>query len=152
MNPNIVAGLINRNYNNFNMFSFKNRIKVQKFVYIMQSMFQLNLGYEFNWYHYGPYCTELAKDCFSINFDTSPQVKFGDTEAEKRFLEFCSFIKNKDEKWLEIVASIHFLKKLGYPSNKIIETIKSKRKELSSKSSEINEIYKSLERGKRLDG
>jgi len=152
MNPNVVAGLINRNYKNFDMFSFDNRLKLQKFVYIMEYMFGLNLGYEFTWYHYGPYCVELAKDGFGISFEQTPEMKFGDVAAEKKFLEFLDFIKSRDNNWMEIVASIHFLKRIGYSKEKIIETIKNKRSELQNMNDEIEEIYSKLESEKLLDG
>jgi len=145
MNPNVVAGLVNRAYNNFDMFSFENRLKIQKFTYIMQSFFGLNIGYEFNWYHYGPYCMELTRDAFNVNFSEIPPLKFSDEGSERKFIEFLKVIKGKDNDWLEIVASIHFLKKIGQSKEEIIENIKNKREYLIDKEEEIREIYKQIE-------
>lgn len=150
MNPNIIAGLINRKYDSFDMFSFDNRLKLQKFTYLLQSMFNLNIGYEFNWYHYGPYCMELTKDAFNISFEEIPQIKFGETEAEDRFKEFLSFVEGKDNNWLEIASSIHFLKRLGCCKGDVIETIKNKRVELATNEPLIIGIYTLLEDGGKI--
>ena len=150
MNPNVVAGLINRAYNNFDMFSFDNRLKLQKFVYIMEYMFDLNLGYEFNWYHYGPYCVELAKDGFGVSFEQIPPIKFEDASAEEKFIVFLDFIKNKDNNWMEIIASIHFLDKIGYNKEAIIKRIKDKRDEMDDKEDTIIQLYDQLKGEGRL--
>lgn len=150
MNPNIIAGLVNRAYGSFDMFSFDNRLKLQKFTYIMQHLFDLNIGYDFNWYHYGPYCMELTRDAFNINFSEIPKLKFGNVESEKKFEEFLEFIKDKDSDWLEIASSIHFLKKLGVEEKEIIETIKNKRDYFNDKEPRIKEIYKELETGGKI--
>lgn len=144
MNPNVIAGLINRAHDGFDMFSFDNRLKLQKFTYIMQSFFGLNIGYEFNWYHYGPYCMELTRDAFNVNFSDIPPLKFSDFESEEKFLRFLEFIKEKDNDWLEITSSIHFLKKLGSSEDQIIEAIKSKREYFNDKEEEIKEIYEQI--------
>lgn len=144
MNPNIIAGLINREYDSFNVFSFENRLKLQKFTYILQSMFELNIGYDFNWYHYGPYCMELTKDAFNINFEDVSKVKFADDNSENKFEEFVLFIKDKDIKWLEIVSSIHFLSKLGCSKQEVIDAIKSKRSALATEEPMILRLYSEL--------
>jgi len=144
MNPNIIAGLINRAYNNFDMFSFENRLKLQKFTYIMQGFFGLNIGYEFNWYHYGPYCMELTRDAFNVTFSEIPKLKFSEETSEKKFIPFLELIKGKDNDWLEIASSIHFLKKLGLSKEKIIETIKNKRGDFNKREKEINKIYEDI--------
>lgn len=148
MNPNIIAGLINRIYNNFDMFSFDNRLKLQKFTYFLQHSFDLNLGYEFNWYTYGPYCIELTKDGFLADFANAPKLKFAETEAEKKFGHFLNFInKRKDDvEWLEIASSLHLLRKLNpdIDENFLVETIKNKREEFKSKEEGIRKILKEL--------
>jgi len=152
MNPNVVAGLVNRAYPDFDMFSFDNRLKLQKFVYIMEYMFGLNLGYSFDWYHYGPYCSQLAKDGFGVDFGESPKVKFGDEVSEEKFVEFLEFIDDKDNGWLEIVSSIHFLQKIGYNKKSTIDTIKGKREEMNGEEKIILKIYGELEGGGKLNG
>jgi len=152
MNPNVVAGLINRNYKNFDMFSFDNRLKLQKFVYIMEYMFGLNLGYEFNWYHYGPYCVQLAKDGFGVSFEQTPELKFEDVTSEVQFENFLTFIKNKDSNWMEIIASVHFLNKLGYSKEDVIKRIKEKREQLKNEEKTISQLYEELKFKGMLNG
>lgn len=50
----------------FRMDSFSERLKYQKMVYLMQ-LFGIDLGYRFEWYLRGPYCTELTADGFEID-------------------------------------------------------------------------------------
>ncbi len=150
MNPNIIAGLINRVYENFDMFSFDNRLKLQKFTYLMQSSFDLNIGYEFNWYHYGPYCMELTRDAFNIDFSEIPTIKFSDLNSEKKFIDFLEFIKEKTQDWLEIASSIHFLNKFGLNEQQIVKTIKDKREYFKDKEQEIKDIYLELKSGGKL--
>lgn len=145
MNPNVIAGLVNRAYPNFDMFSFENRLKIQKFTYILQNFFELNIGYDFNWYHYGPYCMELTRDSFNVKFSEIPKLKFSDSDSEAKFLQFLEFIKEKSNDWLEIVASIHFLKSLEMNKEKIIESIKNKREYFNGQEDIIREIYNEVE-------
>jgi len=148
MNPNIIAGLINRVYNNFNMFSFYNRLKLQKFAYFLQHGFDLNIGYEFNWYTYGPYCIELTKDGFLADFTNTPKLKFAEEEAENKFKHFLEFIEKRkdDTEWLEIASSFHLLKKLNptIKDGELIEIIKNKREEFKNKEDLIKGILNEL--------
>ena len=152
MNPNIIAGLIKNIYPRFSMYSFANRLKLQKFTYFLQHGFDLNLGYEFNWFIYGPYCIELTKEGFQVDFDEAKPLRFADEEAQKRFLKFITFFsKNKDnEDWLEIASCLHFLRKLN-PSlseEEIIKIIKGKRKgEFIEKEKLIKKILDELKQG-----
>ena len=148
MNPNIIAGLINRVYPNFDMFSFDNRLKLQKFTYFLQYGFDLNIGYEFNWYTYGPYCIELTKDGFLVDFNNIPELKFAEESAEEKFQRFLYFISKRknDIEWLEIASSFHLLKKLNplIKDDELIEIIKNKREEFKGKENRIKDILKEL--------
>lgn len=150
MNPNIIAGLINRVYPNFGMFSFDNRLKLQKFTYFLQHGFGLNIGYEFNWYTYGPYCIELTKDGFLADFVNTPELKFAEEEAEGKFKQFLGFIEKRkdDTEWLEIASSFHLLKQLN-PSieeKALVEIIKNKREEFKEKEGEIKRVLDELKK------
>jgi uncharacterized protein YwgA len=144
MNPQVTIGLIKRDKENFNMFSFDNRLRLQKFVYILQHMFEVNMDYDFNWYHYGPYSKQLAQDGFNVNCDEVQKIKFEDETTESNFGQFLSFINKKDNFWMEVVASIHFLKKLRYSDAEIISTIKQKHTEFNNKGQEIQQIFTEL--------
>ena len=102
---------------NFSMLTLNNRIIFQKTVYLMQA-FGLYIGYRFSWYLYGPYSTGLARDGFGLIdvFKYSKPLEFIEDWAEERFEKFLDFIEpiKKDPKQLEMLASLHFLKKL-YP-------------------------------------
>lgn len=149
MNSLIVGGILKRIYNNFDMGTFSNRLKLQKVVYLLQQS-GINLGYNFNFYHYGPYCSELAKDGFNIaNFDKVRPVGFEDTKTEKIFHEFFNKIKRHKNniKWLEIASSIHLLRKI-YPSfskNEIVSKICKKRKELDYQENYIKTVWSDIE-------
>jgi uncharacterized protein YwgA len=43
------------------MGTFENRIKLQKLVYILKSL-GVDFGYDFTWYIYGPYSSDLTHD------------------------------------------------------------------------------------------
>lgn len=151
MNPNIIAGLVKNVYPSFNMFSFENRFRLQKFTYMLQHMFKLDMGYDFNFYTYGPYCMELAREGFQADFDETPKLNFKDENYKKRFEEFISFFNEKklEDKWLEIASSLHFLNKIGYGTEQeVIEMVMSKRNgELSENEEEIKSILKELKSG-----
>ncbi len=150
MNPNIIAGLVNRVYSDFNMFNFDNRLKLQKFTYFLQHAFDLNIGYEFNWYTYGPYCIELTKDGFLANFKDTPELKFAENEAEDKFLKFLMFIEKRkdDTEWLEIASSFHLLRKINpnIRDEDLVEAIKNKRDEFKSKEQDIKKILEEVKK------
>jgi len=152
----MLKGLIGTTYDKFDMLSFDNRLKLQKFFYIMQHMFDLNVGYEFKWYTYGPYCTELTKDGFIVDkFENPLKVNFGDEKQQERFEKFVLFIKEfKDDIWwLEVVSSIHLLKKI-YPNQtkeEIVKEVMDKREQLKSDKKEITKIYEDLQKGGFLE-
>jgi len=98
----------------------------------MQS-FNLNIGYNFSWYIRGPYCSELAKDGYALReaFHVINQGRFKEPQAEQRFESFLTFINHhkEDADWLEIIASVHFLKRV-FPQltrENIIQRVKNKQ-------------------------
>jgi uncharacterized protein YwgA len=118
----ILVGVLNRipGYK-LSMNQFKDRLIFQKIIYLLQ-VFGIDFGYKFRWYLYGPYSTELSKDGFrltSTNYPVNFQKKFvfADPNVESRLDKFIEFIgSNADNKnWLELMASIHFLKMI-YPT------------------------------------
>ena len=85
MNPINLAGFVKRVYPNFNMNYFNNRLKLQKFIYLVQAT-GLNFGYKFRLYLHGPYSTMLAREGFEmISMGESQELKFEDVELEKRY-------------------------------------------------------------------
>lgn len=104
--------------------SFSERFNVQKRVYLTQIM-GYDLGYHFNWYLRGPYSRHLTEDAFTMRDELSA----GDKDADnyelstdgvtkiKKALELCALpktIKIEQDKWLELLASLHYLKHIAY--------------------------------------
>ena len=131
-----IGGLLKR-VGNFNpkrfLAFFEERLIFQKTIYLLQA-YGLYLGYEFNWYLRGPYSPDLAYDGFALVdlYDKAPLVKFKRDKAERRFLEFIHLFlgkRRRDARWLEQLASIHFLKHLHPSMNKekIIKKVMAKQ-------------------------
>lgn len=141
MNPTQLAGLIKRAYPNFDMTNFDDRLKLQKFVYLIQSC-GLNLGYDFKLYLHGPYATQLARDGFDMpNFSNCNCLKFEDSKSEKILIDLLDFLKNKkdDTDNMEILASLHFFHDL-FPSKsekELIEMVKEKNSKFLEKDKDI---------------
>ena len=103
----------------FGMRDFDHRLRVQKFVYLLQS-FDVYLGYDYSWYLRGPYCSTLAASGFALAgfYDNIPQgvrMAFSSPAVNDRFENFKRFIagREKDTDFLEIAASFHFLEAGG---------------------------------------
>lgn len=133
MSPDAFAlGLVLKNLDNFDMATFRGRLILQKTVYLMQA-FGLYLGYEFGWYLHGPYCTTLTKHGFELRhvYRRVPHGSFDDKTEQDRFSSFLRFMKGKkgDADRLEILASIHFLKKLHPRMHKsnILQKVQNKQ-------------------------
>ena len=153
MDPRIVAGLIKRVYNKFDMDSFSNRLKLQKYIYLLQT-FGIDVGYSFSWYIYGPYSTQLTRTGFEAqeHFPNVEPLKLKNQQQEKVFIQFQEFIENhkEDDGWLEITSSIHFLKAINPDKTKdqIIEEIQNKQDYFKDQKENINRIWKELEEAK----
>ncbi len=116
MDIKALGGILKR-IGHFSMSNFEDRLKLQKYVYLLQA-FGIYLDYRFNWYIHGPYSPGLARDGFELDkiFPNVPDVRFATAKNEKLFFEFQKFLgkQKEDTEWLEMIASIHFLKKM-YP-------------------------------------
>jgi len=111
--------------------SFNDRLIFQKTIYLLQA-FGLYLGYYFSWYIHGPYYTSFNIDGFALidKYSEVPHVRFVEEKDEVIFRTFKNFLtkRKNDADWLEILASIHILKKL-YPAknkNRIINKVMDK--------------------------
>lgn len=145
MKPDLLAGLLKRLYKNFDMSEFADRLKVQKFIYILQNR-GINLGYLYNFYLYGPYSTDLTRTAFQIeDYASKGKVKFTKPAVEKKFNEIISKLQNhKDEmRWLEGASSILFLADMGYRKEGIYRQLGKKKNPF--KRDEIDKIWQELE-------
>lgn len=125
----MIAGLYKRLYKDFNILDFADRLKIQKYVYILQSR-GIGLGYFFNFYLYGPYSTDLTRTAYQIEkFPDVKPLKFKDAKTEKEFVSTLTLLETyKDDiKWLECASSVLFLRELGLEKETIYHQIKGKR-------------------------
>ena len=118
----------------FGMRTFDHRLRVQKFVYLLQS-FDVYLGYDYSWYLRGPYCSTLAAAGFALaefyeDIPDDSRMSFSSSAVHGRFESFKEFIGGyeDDTDFLEMAASFHFLEKDGRLSrDKIFEKVRNKR-------------------------
>jgi len=104
--------------------SFSKRLAVQKKIYLSQ-LFGIDLGYRFGWYLRGPYCPALTSDAFTLR----QEIESGDEEADRYCLteearkrlaranklwELPSGIEVSEQDWLELLASLHYLRHIAY--------------------------------------
>ncbi len=107
------------------MKSFRDRLVVQKVVYLAQAA-GLDLGYYYGWYIRGPYCSAVADDMFAAFADPNGIADAYEhwslgPEAKKKLkplrtlLEKAKFDPNADPSdpalagRLELLASVHYL-------------------------------------------
>ncbi len=104
--------------------SFSERLNVQKKVYLTQLM-GYDLGYRYGWYLRGPYCRELTADAFTLKDELASgerdheQYALADEAVEKirmaeRLWTAPPGLSVSQDQWLEILASVHYLKHIAY--------------------------------------
>ena len=100
----------------FGMGDFDHRLRIQKFVYLLQT-FDIYLGYDYSWYLRGPYCTQLATTAYTLSrsYDRIPidqEMAFTNPDVQERFERFKEFVRGRenDNDFLEIAASLHMLR------------------------------------------
>lgn len=150
MNPVVIAGLLKRSYSNFDMNDFNDRLKLQKFIYLIQEC-GLNLGYDFKLYLHGPYCTLLTRDGFEMpEVSRCKKVSFGNPDKEKIFLELLNFINNhKDNpEEMEILASLILFHRLNNKAEdkELIELVRTKDIKFKEKEKHIGELLTKIKR------
>ncbi|MDY0386038.1 MAG: hypothetical protein RBT65_02695 [Methanolobus sp.] len=105
-----------------NMSDFDHRLQYQKVIYLLQAS-GLSLGYGYNWYLKGPYSSPLTHILFAIDdsvFESSKYLVFKNNDVIVEKLE--SFKEKlgediKDIKYLEILASLHYINKATFSGN-----------------------------------
>jgi hypothetical protein len=107
-----------------NLETFSQRFNIQKRIFLIQVM-GCDLGYRFGWYIRGPYCRDLTADAFALK----DELNAGERDYEKFHLELETSerigraqalwarpgdldVSNDD--WLELLASIHYLRHIAY--------------------------------------
>ncbi len=123
--------------------SLSNRKTMQKAIYLTQEACDLPLGYGFNWYLLGPYSPRLAGDYYQLaeTLATS-DADFGQSslrpEVREKLATLREYLDNTKptdisfENWLELLASIHFLKEFrGEKPDKVNEKLKDQKPHLA---------------------
>ena len=110
--------------------TFRDRLRLQKLVYIVQ-MAGLDLGYRYNWYLRGPYCPGLTRDAFLLKEEIAAgEDAFANYELSKEAQKTLCAAKaiwrpeevpgSPSNEWLELLASLHYLKNVAYwPGNNV---------------------------------
>jgi len=130
------------------MRKYSHRLMVQKLVYLLQAA-RVNFGYSFNWYVKGPYCTELANDCFEFS-ETKEKSEVVLHENEEKIVN--SLKQNfksevNDDKKLELLGSLVYIENQMdiKGKDKVIQKLISLKPWYDPKDIEeaIDKIYKS---------
>ncbi|MBN2136236.1 MAG: hypothetical protein JW720_00365 [Sedimentisphaerales bacterium] len=102
---------------------FRSRKILQKKMYLLQ-LTGVNLGYRYNWYLYGPYCPALANDTFTLRDEKKYDTEFTNYELNSRTKNKLHIIdsvislpenpQTNEHEWLELLASLHYLRHIAY--------------------------------------
>ena len=118
------------------------RKKVQKAVYLGQ-LPGVDLGYRFGWYLKGPYSPSLTKDYFSLAeaLTSGDQATIGKQFSDSVRARLRSVLPLMQvpqetglplEDWLELVSSLHFLRKVqALDENKAVEMLERSKPHLA---------------------
>jgi uncharacterized protein YwgA len=104
--------------------TFSKRFNVQKKIYLAQ-IAGVDLGYRFSWYLRGPYSTTLTEDAFTLKDEIAEGIadhldyQLLDDVAEsldeaKKLWERPPDVGVSDDLWLELLASLHYLRHIAY--------------------------------------
>ncbi len=106
---------------------FTKRKTLQKKIYILQ-LTGLDLGYRYNWYLKGPYCPALADATLTLREEVKYDKEFNDYRLNsktkssfgklKEIIALPSTPQTEESEWLELLASLHYLKHIAYWSGK----------------------------------
>ena len=96
---------------------FVDKLEIQKIAYLAQIQ-GIDLGYDFEWYLRGPYCKQVSEDARVAA--ASELKEHQDLDAEQ-ITEFARYIKpyKEDAEWLEIAASLVYLKHNHYGDHEL---------------------------------
>jgi uncharacterized protein YwgA len=104
--------------------TFSQRFNIQKKIYLTQLM-GLDLGYRFGWYLRGPYCTDLTNDAYALKDELLggqadvkghhlTEAARDRMEKARRLWEVPAGLSVGADQWLELLASVHYLKHIAY--------------------------------------
>lgn len=101
---------------------FDDKLKVQKITYLAQE-YGIDLGYEFAWSRRGPYCKQVSEHAHAIS-DYNADINTNVVDEDQKLQQFAKIIRSyqNDTDWLEIAASLVYLRKDSY-EDKMLDKI-----------------------------
>ncbi|MHC4169390.1 MAG: hypothetical protein ACYSWQ_20780 [Planctomycetota bacterium] len=103
--------------------NFNGRKVLQKKVYLLQ-LTGIDLGNRYNWYLQGPYSPALANAAFTLRDEIKYDREFDDyqlnskaagrLETLNRIVDLPDSPTTEEPEWLELLASLHYLKHIAY--------------------------------------
>jgi len=102
--------------------SLKDRIKIQKAIYLINEMGVSFGDYNFIWYKYGPYSYMLDKDTRAVSKDDIKTDGVNDfnnrakqaSEFVREIMKKPDFTKYSTTEWAEVTGSLHYIKSHMY--------------------------------------
>jgi uncharacterized protein YwgA len=113
------------------------RKRVQKAVYLGQ-LSGIDLGYQYGWYRMGPYCPALTRDYYALESELAasaldPKGQALNAAAVEKLKTVTPLLQPPmadvaQEDWLELIASVHFLKTVSKQSDaEALATLKKQK-------------------------
>ena len=105
------------------MDQFDDKLQVQKITYLAQE-YGIDLGYEFAWNRRGPYCKQVSEHAHVVlNSDVDNDTDLiNEKEKLQEFAEIMKLYLN-DTDWLEIAASLMYLRRDSYEGKALDQII-----------------------------
>lgn len=96
------------------MEDFSERKRIQKVVCLLE-LFGIELGFNFTWYHYGPYSPDLTKTLFDLAEKSRKRGSPLSTQEEEKIEAFKKFVGNDfvSSDAMELLGSLFFLDNVG---------------------------------------
>lgn len=110
-------------FGNLEIDNFTSRKILQKKIYLLQ-LTGVDLGCRYNWYLKGPYCPALANNTFTLREEIKYDDDFNNYELNSKtnskfntlnkIVSLPDTPETSEPEWLELVASLHYLKHIAY--------------------------------------
>jgi uncharacterized protein YwgA len=140
---------------------FTKRKILQKKVYLLQ-LTGLDLGCRYNWYLKGPYCPALADATFTLREEIKYDDEFDKYELNSKtmrkldkldeIIALPDALQTEESEWLELLASLHYLKHIAYWSGKndpqfekVFEKLSKSKSHFAEKENLAKAAWKKLE-------
>jgi uncharacterized protein YwgA len=129
------------------MDDFNKRLRYQKLIYLAQAT-GINIGYGYSWYVRGPYAPLLTRSLFNIKenpalFDKWDTIKFKrEDDVVKRLNQLKSVLGTNfdDPKYLEVLASLHYLHKTLPPRENSCSQLKTRLLDIKPELKKVENI------------